>query len=173
MTWWGTGTETVSGTTLSVAGNLLVAASLTKVGYMSLAGGQATRLPSAVPFTDLYGRVCSNPNFGESVNKLCVFQVSGQHYVLRSMIVSADIVGVNGSCISTIPLPDFTVTGGSAGATCLTATGARPGRRRVPRRHVHDQGRLRRRVGHRDPRDQGPAGGHGTVVPDHRATGRR
>jgi PKD repeat protein len=123
VTWWGTGTEAVSGTTLGVAGNLLVAASLTKVGYLSLAGGQATRLPAAAGFTDLYGRVCSNPNFGESVTKLRAFQVSGQHYVVRSMDVSADIVGVSGSCISTTPLPDFTVTGGSASASCVPPVG--------------------------------------------------
>ena len=126
VTWWGTGTETLAGaTTLSVAGNLLVAASLKKVGYLSLAGGQATRLPEESSYTDvslLPPPVCSNPNFNRSVNKMCAFQVALQHYVLRSMIVAADIVGVNGSCISTTPLPDFTVTGGSASATCPDGT---------------------------------------------------
>ncbi len=32
-------------------------------------------------------------------------------------------MGVNSSCISTIPLPDFVVTGGSAGATCPNGSG--------------------------------------------------
>ena len=99
--------------------------SLTKVGYLSLAGGQATRLPEDGAYTNvslLPPSPCYNPNFGKSVNKLHAFQVALQHYVVRSMIVSADIVGVNGSCISTTPLPDFTVTGGSAGATCLDGT---------------------------------------------------
>jgi PKD repeat protein len=118
VTWWGTGTETLSFAAVSVAGNLLAVGSGSKMGYLSLAGGQATRLPSAVPFTDLSGRVCLNPNFTESVNRLCTFQVAGQHYVLRSMVASADIVGVNNSCISTTPLPDFIVTGGSASASC-------------------------------------------------------
>ena len=124
VAYWGTGTETVPTTVLGVDGNLLVAGSGDKIGYLSLAGGQATLLPHpVVPFTDLGGRVCLNPQFSESLNRAEVFQVGGIHYVCRSLTYSADIVGVNSSCISTIPLPDFVVTGGSAAATCPNGSG--------------------------------------------------
>jgi PKD repeat protein len=123
VAYWGTGAETVAGSVLSVAGSLLVAANGSAIGYLSLAGGQATRLPAAAGFTDLIPRVCLNGAFSETVNALCTFQVGGQHYAFRSMTYSADIVGVNNSCISTIPVPDFTVTGGSASAACPNGSG--------------------------------------------------
>jgi PKD repeat protein len=125
VTWWGTGTESVLGASVSVAGNLLVAGAGNDVGYLSLAGGgQPVWLSHPVPpFTDLSGRTCLNGAFSESVTNVAAFQVAGQHYVCRSMLVSADIVGVSSSCISTVPLPDFGVTGGSASASCQGAVG--------------------------------------------------
>lgn len=118
VTWWGTGTESVPGAAVSVAGNLLVAGVGPDVGYVSLAGGTPTRLPAAVGFTDIPPRTCLNAAFSETVTELCAFQVGGQHYAYRSKMFSTDIVAVNNSCISTVPYPDFVVTGGSASASC-------------------------------------------------------
>jgi PKD repeat protein len=123
LTWWGTGTESVPGAAVSVAGNLLVAGAGYNVGYVSLAGGAAVRLPPAVGFTDIPPRTCVLSSFSESVSDLCAFQVAGQHYAFRSKIYSTDIVAVNSSCISTVPLPDFVVTGGSASASCVPPVG--------------------------------------------------
>ena len=119
--------------TMSVAGDLLVASGSGVVGYLSLGGsGQPQLLPALVPFTGLSGRVCLNDGYVETYNNVKAFVVGGNYYVCRAMQVDADVVGVGGSCMATTPVPAFTVSGGEAAASCLLATGWTPDGRGFP-----------------------------------------
>ena len=118
---------------VSVAGDLLVAWDGTRVGYLSLSGtGQPQLLPASVPFTSLSGKVCANPVYPEVYLAAKPFVVGGAYYVSRSMAVDADVVGISGSCMSTTPVPNFTVSPGEATASCLLVTGGTPDARGFP-----------------------------------------
>ena len=120
-------------TNVSVAGNLLVATAGWKLGYVSLAGGTPTVLAAAgVPYSDLPSRTCTNTGYQESATYVTAFETGGHHYVARSLAYDQDIVAVGDGCISTVPVPDFTVTGGEAGATCQLSGGGTPDYRGFP-----------------------------------------
>ena len=124
---------TTSPANVAVAGDLLVAWDARRVGYLGLGGtGQPQLLPAAVPFTSLSGKVCLNSAYSERYLATRPFVVGGAYYVCRSMMVDADIVGVSGSCMATTPVPNFTVNGGEAAASCLLATGGTPDARGFP-----------------------------------------
>ena len=121
--YWGDGTASAYGTVISARGGLLVAASGYKIGYLSLlGGGTPTPMAKQTPYTDLSGRICANSAYNESVNGITAFRIAGKYFACRSMIVSADIVGINDACMSTTPVPGFSISGGDAAAACnLTA----------------------------------------------------
>ncbi|TAM49014.1 MAG: PKD domain-containing protein [Acidobacteria bacterium] len=121
--YWGDGTASAYGTVISARGGLLVAASGYKIGYLSLlGGGTPTPMAKQTPYTDLSGRICANSAYNESVNGITAFRIAGNYFACRSMIVSADIVGINNACMSTTPVPGFSISGGDAAAACnLTA----------------------------------------------------
>ncbi len=130
---------------MSAAGDLLAVAGASVVGYLGLAGSGPQLLPALVPFTGLSGRVCLDNGYVETYNNVKAFMVGGSYYVSRAMQVDADVVGVSGACMSTTPVPSFTVGGGEA-VRAAARDRRDPRREGVPRRHVHDHRRVGRPV---------------------------
>ena len=126
--WYGNGTILNSGGVyLATYGDLLAAAGGDgkKVGYVSLAGAVPTMVSSSQtgsPWTDLDPNTCPSSSFEQKAMGISVYQGQGSdgaYYVSRALDVNADVVKVDPSCVSTTPVPKFTVTGGGeAGATC-------------------------------------------------------
>ncbi len=117
------------GTGVAVAGDLLTAFSIvanapsyllgSRVGYISLAGPSPTLLGPATPYTDLDpNHVCQNAAYFETIKDARPFQVGGNYYASLSLAVDAMVVGIDASCMSTTPVPNFAVT-----ATTPTAAG--------------------------------------------------
>ncbi|OYW07280.1 MAG: hypothetical protein B7X11_00060, partial [Acidobacteria bacterium 37-65-4] len=128
---WGDGTTTTGASAVSVAGDLIVAGVADKFGYLGLGdSGQPTLIPAPTPIPYPYtqldsARVCFNSGFSEGVMGLKAFQAGGQAYVARALLVDADIIGVSPTCLSTTPVPAFTVAATTVGApTAATCTGS-------------------------------------------------
>jgi PKD repeat protein len=109
---------------VGAAGDLVAVGYQRTIGYLSLTGGSPQLLSQQDGFTNLVRPACADPQYEEkvvAVNGLAPLEIGGQYYVGRAMEVDADVMSVSAGCMSTVPIPSFTVSGGEASATCNPA----------------------------------------------------
>ncbi|MGE5235282.1 MAG: PKD domain-containing protein [Acidobacteriota bacterium] len=106
---------------VGAVGDLITVGAEKTIGYLTLTGGTPELLPPQDGFTTLVRPACAVPQYSENIiamGALAPFEVGGEYYVGRSMFVDADVISVAAGCMSTVPVPNFSVTGGAASATC-------------------------------------------------------
>ena len=109
---------------LAVAGDLAVVGGGEFVDFLNL-GTSPAQVLQPVEGINTLTRVCAFEAYGgDGVFDFAAMVKDGVHYAIRALVASGDIVRIDPSCISTVPAPKMSVTGGDPAADC-TGTGAK------------------------------------------------